>query len=216
MIIYSKITEYPNSEPVTLTEAKAQLEYSGTAKNTFIESLITTARQVCEAYAGLSFVTQERRIKLDRFPCGGSTLKRDFSSGIVIPYGPVQSIDSITYTDTNGDEQTLVEGTDFIADIDSDLGRVYAIDSSGDVTAWPSAKNIPNAVVINYTAGFDDVSGVHLPAIAKQAILLQVASMFENRQDEVIGTTATIATRISMDSKALLDNIKVTWNANAY
>lgn len=219
MIQYSVITTYPDSEPVTLAEAKTRLEYYGSAKNTFIESLITVARQVCEVYSGLSFVTQERRIKMDRFPCNTSRVIRnnyDFYNEIIIPYGPVQTVDSLSYTDTNGVVQTLIENTDFLLDNDSAIARVYPIDSNGNVTSWPDTKCIPNAVVLNYTAGFDDVSGVHLPVVVKQAIMLQVVSMFENRQDEVIGTTATTSAVINMNSKSLLDTIKVYWNAKIY
>jgi len=92
--------------------------------------------------------------------------------------------------------------------------RIVPLNESGDIGSWPSTKNVPGCITVSYTTGFDDVSGEALPPEAKTAILLQVGSLFENRQDEVIGSTGSVAAEINMNSKAILDNIKVYWNAN--
>lgn len=205
MIIYSRVTEQPDSEPVTLAEAKTHLEYTGTAKNDYIETLISVARRICEAYSGLSFVTQERVIRLDKFPKG----KRF----IYIPYGPVQAILTFTYRNDDGGTTTLEEGTDFAVDTHSSVARAYAINSDGEIDDWPTdVLEVPHAITLSYQAGYDDVSGELTPAQVKQAILLQVASMFETRQDEQPGI---ISHKICWNSEAILDTIKVTWNANA-
>lgn len=205
MIQYSVVTEQPDSEPVTLTEAKTHLEYTGTAKDSYINSLIKSARRICEAYSGLSFVTQEREIKLDRFPCN--------SIYIVIPYGPVQAILSFTYLKDDGTEVTLVEGTDFdVSTVRRDrLTRVFAIDDNDELTTWPTDVRLrPEAITITYQTGYDNVSGEVMPEQIKEAILLQVASMFENRQDEQAGASSMI----NWNSMTILDTIKVTWNAH--
>lgn len=203
MIIYSRVIDQPASEPVTLSEAKVHLEYTGTAKDSFINSLIKTARQICENYSGLSFITQQRVIKLDIFPLG--------SKPIEIPFGPVQTIDSFEYLNDNGTTTTLIDGTDFTFENHSGVGRIYALNLDGEVDSWfTDVRRFPQAISITYTSGFDDLINEPLPEIAKQAILLQVGSMFENRQDEVSGTINTI----NWNSMALLDSIKVTWNAH--
>jgi uncharacterized phiE125 gp8 family phage protein len=203
MIIYSRVTEHPNCEPVTLDEAKGHLEYQGTLKDTYIESLITIARRLCETYSGLSFVTQERVVRMDNFPC-----KRMY---IELPYGPVQSMTLFRYKNTDSVDVDMVEGTDYIVDYHASPARVYAL-TDGEIDSWPTdAKRIPNAVNIGYMTGYDDVSGEPLPPEARQAILLQIGSMFENRQDEVMGS---ITHKINMNSEYILDAIKVYWNAN--
>lgn len=213
MILYSKVTEVPEAEPVTVAEAKTHLEVTGTAKDTYIGALIKAARRICEVDAGLSFVTQTRVVKLDRFPScwpwsyryGTHTNTNPYSE-IILPYGPVQTVTAFTYFDADGNEQTLTVDTDFYFDGHSGVARLRPVNS------WPSTKLMPNAVSIEYTAGIDldsDTSEEYLP-IVKQAILLQVASFFENRQDEVPGSMS----EINWNSKTLLDSIRVTWNAN--
>lgn len=202
MIVYSRVTEQPETEPVSLAEAKVHLEYQGTAKDGYINSLIKTARRICEGYSGLSFVTQERAIKMDHFPI--------YKRYIEVPYGPVKSIDSFTYTHDDGNTVTLVEDTDFVADYDSGVCRLYPIDDEGDIDLWPTdVKKKPNAIVINYTAGYDDATNP-IPEQAKQAILMQLAAMFEQREDARQGEV----TMVVWNSMSILDTIKVTWNAH--
>lgn len=194
MIVYSKVITQPATEPVTLTEAKAHLRVDGTDDDTYITTLIKVARQLCEAYSGLSFITQEREIKLDRFPCGRT---------IELPQGPVQSIDDFVYLDADGNSQPLTVDTDYLVDLSG--GRVQYVDS------WPYTDGQFNAVTITYTAGYANDEHDPVPEVIKQAMLMQIGSLYENRQDEVIGTTAHL---INWTSQALLDTIKVYYNAN--
>lgn len=202
MIQYSIVTEPPDSEPVTLQEAKDHLEYTGTAKNNLIQSLIKSARRICEKYAGLSLVTQEREIKLDRFPC---------KLYIDVPYGPIQSITSFTYLNDTGGTTTLVEDTDFKLDAHSRIARVYPIDEDGVIDTWPTnVRDTIHPVSIIYQAGYDDVSGEQTPEEAKIVIKQLVAKMFEHRGDDGTGKGGIL----DWDMQTILDNIKVTWNAN--
>lgn len=204
MILYSKVSSLPDSDPVSLSEAKAHLEVDTTRWDSLITTLVSVAREIGEAYTGLSFATQERVIKMDRFPLCGEE--------IIVPYGPVQSIDSFTYLDENGATQTLENGTDFYVDLHSGICRIFSIDEDGERTTWPTdALSRPGCISINYTAGFDDVSGDPFPKAAKQAMLMDIATWFENRQSEIVGQ---MPHEMSFGSKMLYDTIKVTWNAN--
>ncbi len=208
MIIYSVVNEQPEIEPVTLEEAKGHLEYYGTLKDSYIQSLITTARRLCERYAGLSLVTQERSVKLDRFPC--SKYENGYKNFIEIPYGPIQYIESFTYEKDDLTTGTLVENTDFRVDTHNRIARIYAIEN-GESDSWPSdVRDVLNPITITYVAGYDDVSGEPVPAEAKIAILRLVARMFEDRGDS---DNKMIIDDATAD---LLDPIKVTWNADAY
>lgn len=206
MITYSRVTEQPANEPVSLSDAKIHLEYTGTAKNAYITSLIKSARKICEGYAGLSFVTQTRQIKMDIFP----------TSFIIVPYGPVQSIDSFEYLNDDGSTTVLTEGVDFEVDYHSSMCRIFPIDSEGEIDSWPTdVRSRPQAITITYVAGYDEAVNEPLPELIKQAILLQVASMFENRQDEVAGSINMMNwNTINWNSIHILDSVKVTWNAN--
>lgn len=200
MIIYPIVTSQPDYEPVTLAEAKEFLEYDGNRKDAMIMRLVTSARQVCESYTGLSFVTQERSIRLDRFPCTKNYIN--------LPYGPVQSVISAEYIDDNGDTVTMVEGTDFEISIYRGVARLYPI-SDGVRDVWPTnVQDIDEAITIVYQTGYDDVSGLPLPTVAKQAILMVTSRLFEHRGDD--GMKEGILT---WDVQSMLDTIKVTWNA---
>lgn len=201
MIQYSIVTEQPDNEPVTLDEAKTHLEYTGDAKNSYIETLITTCRRLCEAYSGLSLVTQVRRVKIDYFPC----------KEIILPYGPVQSIESFTYLKSDGTTATLVEETDFRMDTHSRVARVFPI-SGGQITSWPGdVANSLGAIQIDYQTGFDNVSGEMTPSEVKTAILMYVAYLFENRGDD---QGRRISDALPWECMMILDAIKVNWNAN--
>ncbi len=208
MVIYSKVTEAPDIEPITLEEAKSHLhiELDYTDEDALITSLIRTARRLCESYSGRSFMTQERVIKMDRFPSCEYYNRSRLPNGITVPYGPIQSIDSVKYIDSDGNEVELTEDVDFKADLHSDLARIFPTDT------WPSTSNEPNAVSVEYTAGFDAVSGgtEEFPEEIRQAMLMQIGTLYENRQDEVLGTSVN---KMNWTSKALLDPYKVYWNA---
>jgi uncharacterized phiE125 gp8 family phage protein len=211
MIQYSIVTEQPDTEPVTLTEAKTHLEYSGEGKNGYIASLITTARRLSEAYAGLSFITQTRRVKLDYFPCTGYDFVRQ-KLYIELPYGPVQSVESFTYLNDDGvTTTTLTEGTNFTLDSHSRIARLYPIEN-GEMSSWPTdVRNIPHAITIDYNAGYDDVSGETMPSQIKQAIYMYLTLYFENRGDN---QGKGFQDALPWHCMNILDSIKVTWNAN--
>jgi uncharacterized phiE125 gp8 family phage protein len=190
MILYSRVSVAPASEPITLEEAKAFLRVDGTDEDALITSLISVARSVCETYAGLSFAAQTRVVKLDRFPCS--------DKDIILPYGPVTAVTSVAYSDEDGNPQTVASGG-YTVDMQSGLSKIRITES------WPSTDRIMNNVVVTYTAGYATV-----PEVAKHAIKMTLASLYENRQDEVVGTVTTL---LNWNSQALLDTIKVYWDA---
>lgn len=205
MILYSVVSEQPDTEPITLEEVKGHLEYYGNLKDSYIQGLITTARRLCEGYVGLSLVTQERSLKLDRFPC--SRYENGWKRHIEVPYGPVQYIVSFSYENEDGTTTTLTEGTDFLLDTHNRLARLYPIEN-GEIDSWPTDnKYILNGITINYVAGYDDVSGTPVPSEAKTAIMRLVARMFEDRGDSLKDEI------IDWGTQTMLDNIKVSWNA---
>jgi uncharacterized phiE125 gp8 family phage protein len=196
MVVYSKVTSEPGEEPVTLTEAKTQLNITGTSEDTRITSLIKVARQICERYAQQSFITQTRRIKLDAFP--------SCDKPILLPYGPVIAITGdglgLTYTNDEGGTTTLTAATHFILDNHSEIARLVPIDG------WPTDvadfTETPHAVTATYTAGYGAAAAV--PQIIKHAILEEIAFRDRHRGD---------AADISVGSMHLLDMVKVYHNA---
>lgn len=187
MIVYSRVSVQPASEPVSLEDMKVFLKVDGSDEDALITSLISVARQLCETYAGLSFITQTRVVKMDRFNC----------KDVILPYGPVQSITSLAYVDEDDAPQTITSG--YTLDTQSGLSKLRVNDD------WPVTNNILNNVVITYVAGQATAS-----ALVQHAIKMEVATLYENRQNEITGN---ITHMISYNSAMLLDTIKVYWNA---
>jgi uncharacterized phiE125 gp8 family phage protein len=187
MIHYSKVITGPTELPVTIEEIRAQLNIDGTDQDDFLIQKATAATGMCERYAGLSFVTQTRRVTLSTFTC----------KDVILPYGPVQAITSFTYVDADDVQQDVAEDS-YTLDLNSDLAKVRVTES------WPETNRVLNNVVIDYTTG-QDVALV--PIEAKEAVLRLTARLYEKRGDSSDGGL------MSEEITDPLDLIKVYWYA---
>lgn len=186
MILYSKVSEHPDEEPVTLSDAKVHCRVDGSDEDQLIQSKMKTARRMCEAYAGLSFAPQTRIVRMDKF-------KRN----LILPYGPVLEVTGFTYLDGDGVEQN-VAAEDYVIDVESGITRMRPVED------WPDSYGTLNNVAITYTTGYapNDV-----PEEVKEAILKTTARLYANRGDDDSGS---VMTPEIMD---LLDTVKVYWDA---
>ena len=162
----------PASEPVSLVEAKEHLRVSHDEENVLIEQLIQSAREQVENDTARALFTQTLRLSLDRFPSGPD-------NAIRLPRPPLASVSSIAYVDTAGDSQTL-SGAAYQVDAYSEPGRVVPVYG----TSWPSARCQPNAVTVQYVAGW--TAGT-MPAAAKQLVLLWVSHLYDRRDPVNVG-----------------------------
>lgn len=181
----SKRIAEPAIEPVTLTEAKAQLVVETSAYDTIIASKIKSARELVESHIGRALVYQTWRTRLDRFPCGPTREDRT----IYLTRPPVASVSSITYLDSNGDTQTLSSSL-YVVDTDSAPARIT--EANGE--SWPSTYDQINAVTITSVHGYadgeaspEDLSAI--PQKIKDAILIIMADLYQNREMTVIGVS---------------------------
>lgn len=184
-----KVKTPPESEPVSVAEAKMHLRVSHDDEDALIGRLIEAAREWCEAYQCLCYISQTLEAYIDRV----------VPATILLPRRPVQSVVSITYIDKTEQTQTL----------DAEAYRVDAI--SGIVrpsygTSWPDVLPVSQAMTIEYIAGYGDASVV--PRSVKQAILLLVGHLYENRESEVIGT---ITSPLKFSVEALLSHNRDKW-----
>ena len=164
-------------EPVLVEEAKNHLRVDIAEDDDLIDGYITTARQDMEEKYGVAFVTQTWDLYLDAFP-GGSEL--------AIGKWPLASVTSIKYTDEDGNESTY-SSDDYLVDAVSQPGKVVLKSSS----SWPSdTLQEVNAVVVRFVAGFGDATDVPRPV--RQAVLLLVGDMYENRENTIIAQGVTI------------------------
>jgi uncharacterized phiE125 gp8 family phage protein len=186
-IIYSKVTVDPAVEPVTLVEAKSHLRVDHTDEDDLISILIQVAREMVEKHTNRSLITQTRVIKLDGFPWGDTLRLTD---------GPVSSITSIYYDD-DADANTLLASSLYWTDLDSNIPRVRVKSS------FPSTYDKPNAVQITYVAGYG-ADGSYVPQPLKQAMLLILGHLYENRQQVIVSGSTSGALEIPFGANALM------------
>jgi uncharacterized phiE125 gp8 family phage protein len=184
----------PAEEPVTLAEARLHLaatEEDLVEDDPLIEALIVAARQVCELHLDRALITQTWDLHLDEWPHGpwGGQL-----GGIVLPRPPLQSITSITYTDTNGSLQTVPLANYYVRT--GTPGEVSPI--FGEF--WPSARYQRDAIHVRFVAGYGTASAV--PQCIKQAMLLLIAHWYRNREATV--NTGAVPQKLEWSVDALL------------
>lgn len=174
------------SEPVTLTEAKAHMNVTTTDDDTLINSEIGSATELCQEWQHRQYVHATWILYLDRFP-----------SEIRVPLPPLSSVSTLTYVDTAGDVQALTEDTHFIVNTKAEPGLIKPSRS----TSWPSVQSgIYNAVTLTFVAGYGADAG-STPERMKQAVLLLVANAYEFREPQITGT---IITSVKTSWEALL------------
>ena len=151
---------------------------------------IPAAREYCEAENGRSYATRTLELISNAFP--SVQVYAPSGPGFYLPLGPVQSVESVTYKDTDGVMQTVP--------VDD-----YQLDSTGpytrlvlghDVTGWPTARNSVGSVRVRYVTGHtapgESPAGVPIPARVRAAILLMLCHLYDQRSASDTASLAEI------------------------
>ena len=185
----------PATTPITLIQAKVQCRIDHNDDDVYIGDLINAATAMIDGPdgAGISLITQQWRLSLDVWP----------NDAIILPLGPVQSVDSITWTDLTGATQTLL-ATQYKFDLDARPVRIRR--AFGVV--WPILGIIPGAVKVSFTTGFG-VAPANVPADLRMAMLLLISHWYEHR-DAVVGVEGRDSSTITpLGWDAVLDKYRV-------
>lgn len=184
------VSTAPASLPVFVSDAKKHLEIAESDKyhDNHICNLIEAAVECVENDSRISLVTQTLTQQLDAFP------STDY---IELRRGPATSITSIQYVDTGGSTQTF-SSSKYTLDANRLNGVIFLVYNE----SWPGTRGDRNAVTITYVAG---KAAVSVPMIAKQAVLLQVGNMFENREPILVGS---ISKELEMSYKSLIQRLQ--------
>ena len=152
----------PTIRAVTLEEARQQLRLDAHDEDTLLAVHLDAAQAELERLAEVRLCPQTLAMVLEAWP-----------DEIIVPVRPV-TIASITYTNAAGFTVTLPEA-DYLARVRHGLIRVRP--ASGK--AWP-VLGADGVITVTLPTGF---AGGHPDlAIARAAILVKTASLFENRE----------------------------------
>lgn len=151
----------PTTEPLTLQEVKNHLRVDGNYDDALLSSCITSARMYFESQCEISIASQELLLALD-----------SFDDIVYLPRGPVQSVEDISYADSENNQQYM---DDWIEDLVSNPARITPAFGQ----SWPATAEVLNAVQVSYTTGYSTPSMV--PKLLKSGMLFYVAHLYENR-----------------------------------
>ena len=172
----------PTTEPIDVATVKKQCRMDGiNDDDSFIaEVLIPGVRDRAELATQRALPTQTWDAKFDEFP---------WVDYIELPKPPLVSVTSVKYIDTNGVEQTWVS-SNYSVDAPSGprcaRGRVLL----GYGKTWPATRLQANAVTIRFICGYGD-DMTDMPPLLVQGMLIDAATVYENRESYVTGTIVT-------------------------
>ncbi len=163
-----KLITAPASEPLTVAEAKQFLRIEHTADDALITQAIRAVREAAEQYVRCALLPQTWEY----------TVANPYRCEVRLPFGPAQSIASITATDSAGAVSTLAASS-------------YSLSVDGSMVIFvttPSAEKI----AIRYSASIAADAST-LPALIKQGMLHHIAAMLEQRDGGVAMPMQSIA-----------------------
>lgn len=178
------VTVAPAAEPLTTADAKAHLVYDDSDKDALIAQYCASARAHVEMRTGTKLYTQTVAFKTD-----------DWADLANLPIAPLQSISSITYTDTAGDVITL-SGSVYEARLEL-LEPTVVLKYN---QTWPSRQE-GSLITVTAIAGYG-AAGAQPPDVM-HSIRLIVADMFAQRETMAEGF---ISAPVAATVDALLAN----------
>lgn len=178
----------PDSDPVSLAEAKIFSRVDHDDEDAIIGTMIAAAVSCAEATTGTRLVAQQVRIAADRW-----------SDLLQLPIGPVRSVVSVVYDDSNGVEQTLaLEDYElFGGGLSQGIRPVFGGNFPSD------RRNDAGSIRVTLSVGYDS-----LPEGLKAALLLMVGDLYENRETVATGMNSTMIP-MSMQVSTLLNQHRI-------
>jgi uncharacterized phiE125 gp8 family phage protein len=150
----------PVGYPISLSEAKAHCRIDGSSDDDLLTAYIAAATSHIEQIIGKAILSQTWEMLLD-----------DFSDAMPIPKGPVASVTSIKYYDTDSALQTL-DTTVYSLDLTSEPQWVVRAEDE----SWPEVAEGVNNVIIRFVAGYTTT-----PPELKLALMLTVGYFYDHR-----------------------------------
>lgn len=194
----TKLKTAPEKYPISVKEAKEHLrvDLDFTEDDDYINALIQTATQTAEQFLHRRLITQTWYKYLECWPT---------EDRIIMPLGKLQSVTSLKYKDSDGDESTWT-ASNYIVDTNSDPGEIVLAYNG----VWPTVTLYPsNPITIEFVCGYG-TDGSDIEDNILHAIKVAISNMYENRESVVItgGSASLLELRTFVN---LLTPFKLDW-----
>ena len=175
---------------VSTSEAKEHLRVDHSDDDTYILALTKAAQLVCEHFCNFDFTPCEWKFQCDTW-----------SQVYDVPYSGINEISSIEYMDVSNSVVT-VTSSDYYFKPHIQPNSISFVDGYN----YPSLYNGTGGIVVTFTTRFGLSSESTFNVICKQAVLMTIADMYENRQSVIVGR---IASSIPKTVEYLLSTLKI-------
>lgn len=182
-----ELTTPPPFQPITVEDAKSHLRLDGTDEDGLIRGYVEAATEYVENATDRQLITASYAYSFEAVPCDGR---------VPLPKSPLVSVESVTYIDTNGDEQTLPT-SDYRVVTTRTPGHVHVVNLPS------SLYDREDAITINYTCGYGNPEDV--PSLLVMAIKQLVGTWFNNRES----TSERQLYEVPAGVDRILDNYRV-------
>ena len=197
-----RVVTAPAYQPVTRSEAKlwCRIDDDITDQDDVVDMLIAAATARAELITSRAFIQRDLQLILPAFPV----------DTIELPHPPLVEVGSITYLDEDGVEQTLSTS---LYDVHDWREPGFVIRAYDEI--WPATRSRPDAVRVNYTAGYDPVGSptdeaahqAGQPEQLKLWMKARIATLYEQREQLVTGTIVAQIPRDFCDG--ILDDLVI-------
>lgn len=164
----------PLAYPVTLDEAKAHLNVLSDLDDELISFLIGVTTEQAEEITNRQLMRSTYEMTMDILP-----------DRFEIKKPPLHAVEKIEYIPDGLSSYALLDPSMYMVDTTVEPGVVIR---RNDAT-YPAISWMVNAVRVTFTAGYADA--VAVPKSIKQWMLIRIATLFEHREEIVVGVSVT-------------------------
>lgn len=156
----------------------AEAPTTNTTQDPRLTGLIVAVRDRAELGTNRALITQTWDYVLDGFPADGY---------IEIPRPPLVSVTYVKYVDMAGVLQTMTVNTDYVVQAPAGPRCLRGRIALPFASVWPVPLPQMGSVTIRFVCGYG-ASGSFVPAMLRQAMLLDLGTLHAASGDAVVGT----------------------------
>ncbi|GAA5124654.1 hypothetical protein JIN84_12955 [Luteolibacter yonseiensis] len=189
---YTLVTP-PTFEPITYDQAAEHLRVDSVDDQTYVQALIGVAREYVDSVTGRVSAVSGWRVIAPSWAC----LFGQYSDTLSLFRTPLVSVSAVKYYAAGATTLSTLPAEEYLVITGAEPGMVKFTGS------LPSVADRPDAVQIEFTAGYADEAAA--PNLLKHAIKLLVGHLYENRLPVAFASCQNLPWSL----QAIIENQKV-------